>query len=107
MSFSEEEIKNLKQLLEVEKIRSLRMKYNQLIDSRDLSQLVNLFTPDGICEFGPYGSWKGRGEIYKNYLEVFEDNWMHKFSSMYYNTNHLVDLIDDHGRAGNILSFRH
>ena len=32
MSFSEEEIKNLKQLLEVEKIRSLRMKYNQLID---------------------------------------------------------------------------
>ena len=71
MSFSEEEIKNLKQLLEVEKIRSLRMKYNQLIDSRDLSQLVNLFTSDGICEFGPYGSWKGRGEIYKNYLEVF------------------------------------
>ena len=100
MSFSEEEIKNLKQLLEVEKIRSLRMKYNQLIDSRDLSQLVNLFTSDGICEFGPYGSWKGRGEIYKNYLEVFEDNWMHKFSSMHYNTNHLVDLIDDHSARG-------
>ena len=100
MSFSKEEIKNLKQLLEVEKIRYLRMKYNQLIDSRDLSQLVNLFTPDGVCEFGPYGSWKGRGEIYKNYLEVFEDNWMHKFSSMHYNTNHLVDLIDDHSARG-------
>ena len=36
----------------------------------------------------------------KNYLEVFEDNWMHKFSSMHYNTNHLVDLIDDHSARG-------
>jgi len=61
---------NLKQFLEVERIRSLSLKYNQFIDSRDLIQLVNLFTPDGICEFGRYGPWKGRGEIYKNYLEV-------------------------------------
>ena len=103
MSFSKEEIKNLKQLLEVEKIRSLRMKYNQLIDSRDLNQLVNLFTPDGICEFGPYGSWKGKREIYKNYFEVFEDNWMHKFSSMHYNTNHLVDLIDETAHGEHVI----
>ncbi len=64
--FFERRNQNLKQLLEIEKIRSLRIKYNQLIDSRDLSQLVHLFTYYGICVFGRYGPWKGSGEIYKN-----------------------------------------
>lgn len=100
MDFSKEEIKEIKQLLEIERIRSLRMKYNALIDSRSLTALVELFTEDGICEFGPYGSWKGRAEIYQNYKEIFEDSWMGKFSSLHYNTNHMVDLIDENNARG-------
>jgi len=31
----------------------------QVLDSGDLKALVDLYTEDAVCEFGPYGSWHG------------------------------------------------
>lgn len=72
-SLTEEELTELRELLDVEKIRKVKMLYSQLMDSRDVDALANIFAEDAVCEFGPYGTWHGRDEIRTNYREVFKD----------------------------------
>ncbi len=68
--FTAEEVQKLKGLLEMEEIRKVRMLYSQLMDSSRIDELADLFTEDGLCEFGPYGQWEGRETIRKNFKEV-------------------------------------
>lgn len=91
-AFSHDEIAELRRLLETEKIRTLRHKYNYFIETRQLRALADLFTEDGLCEFGPYGSWQGREAIYESYCGVFVDHWEPKFSTMHVNSNHMIDI---------------
>ena len=44
MPFSSEEIKKLRELLEIEAIRKVRLLYSQLLDSGEIDALVALFT---------------------------------------------------------------
>ncbi|MBT6586446.1 MAG: SnoaL-like domain-containing protein, partial [Gammaproteobacteria bacterium] len=54
--FNEEEIRELRELLEKEKIRKLKQLYSHLMDSGQIDALADIFTEDAICEFGPeYG----------------------------------------------------
>ena len=96
------EIDRLKKLLEVEAIKELRLSYNYLMDLRDLDQLVNIFTDDALCEYGPYGSWTGKEEILSNYRGVFTGDLKAPFSSFHPNANHRVQLLTDTRAEGQV-----
>ena len=96
------EIDRLKKLLEVEAIKELRLSYNYLMDLRDLDQLINIFTDDALCEYGPYGSWTGKEEILSNYRGVFTGDLKAPFSSFHPNANHRVQLLTDTRAEGQV-----
>jgi len=98
--FSDEEIKRLRDLLEVDEIKKLGTLYSQLMDHHYLDALVDLFTEDAICEFGPRGTWHGRSEIRANYPKVWESNGGLEFASMHANSHHWVELTGPKSAVG-------
>ena len=86
------EIKALRDLLDIEKIKELRLSYSYLMDARDLDNLMNVFADGAVCGYGPYGDWVGKDVIYNNYKETFKDTLDTPFVSMHVNTNHLVKI---------------
>ena len=86
-----DEIQALRDLLEIEKIRKVKLLYSHLMDSGQIDALADLFTEDAICEFGPeYGNWEGRETIRSNYHGVFDEQ--NHFDTMHHGTNHYVEL---------------
>ena len=59
----------MEQLLEKEAIKELRIMYSHYFDGKNLDGLVDLFTEDAVCEFGPEygGDWVGKARIRENY----------------------------------------
>ena len=96
------EIARLRELLEVEAIKELRLSYNFLMDLRDLDQLINVFTDDALCEYGAYGSWTGKEEILSNYRSVFTGDLEAPFSSFHPNANHRVQLVSETQAEGQV-----
>ena len=43
----------IEELLEIEEIKNPRMLYSHYYDGVEVEKLVDLFTDDAICEFGP------------------------------------------------------
>jgi len=83
----------LNDLLEIETIRRLRIRYSYYLDVGDLDSLVDLFTDDAICEFGPFGVWKGQATIRENYQKVVGGVLKNgPFQTLHANTNHWVEL---------------
>jgi ketosteroid isomerase-like protein len=90
-AFNDDEIKELRELLEKEKIRKLKQLYSHLMDSGQIDALADIFTEDAICEFGPeYGNWEGRETSRTNYKGVFEGQ--EQFGAMHHITNHYIDM---------------
>ena len=87
--FTADEIKRLRELLEIDAIRKTRFLYSQLIDTGRTDELANLFTKDAVCDFGPYGRWEGRDTIGANYREIDPGS---PFATMHSTTNHWVEL---------------
>jgi hypothetical protein len=54
----------LEELLETEAIRKLRVRYSHCFDGKRVADLVDLFTDDAVCEFGPAfgGDWVGKAQ---------------------------------------------
>jgi len=59
----------MEELLEKETIKELRIAYSHCFDGKDLDGLVDLFTDDAVCEFGPDfgGDWVGKAQIRTNF----------------------------------------
>lgn len=90
-------------LLEIEAIRKLRMLYSYWLDAAELERLVDLFTDDATCEFGPYGVWNGKDEIRENYRKVIQPSIdQGGFRSLHANTNHWVELTGADTAVGRI-----
>lgn len=102
MSFTSEEIKQLRELLEVEAIRKMRNLYSHLLDSGELDALATIFTEDALCEFGPYGEWRGRETIRANYQQVYNDQIKQAFGSLHNTGNHRVELSGPNTAVGRI-----
>jgi hypothetical protein len=96
-AFTSEEIKELRTLLEIEKIKKTKLLYSQLMDSRDIDGLAEIFAEDAICEFGPdYGVWTGKAEIHANYKKVFgshrDNSDALRYGGFHVTTNQWVEL---------------
>jgi len=85
----------LEELLEVEAIRKLRVMYSHHFDGQNLADLVDLFTDDAVCEFGPDygGDWVGKPQIRANYATYLEREGP-AFGVMHAVTNHAVRLVN-------------
>lgn len=88
-------------LLEKEAIKELRIQYSHCFDGKDLDGLVDLFTDDAICEFGPDygGDWVGKAQIRANY-SAFTHAPGPEFGVMHATTNPSIRLIDDETANG-------
>ncbi|MBI1178983.1 MAG: DUF4440 domain-containing protein [Alphaproteobacteria bacterium] len=72
-AFTPDEVKELRKLLDVEKIRKVKQMYSHLMDSRNIDALAEILAEDAVCEFGPYGTWHGKKEIHEGWKAVFKD----------------------------------
>lgn len=61
-------------LLDREEVRELRSRYGWAYDRADLDGLVDLFTEDAECIFGPYGTWSGKDAIRAGYSETLKND---------------------------------
>ena len=93
----------VEELLDIEAIRNLRMVYGHYYDGQDVDSLVDLFTDDAVCEFGPNfgGDWVGKAQIRENF-----EKWSLRegtpFEVMHATTNPMIRLLSEdsaHGRA--------
>lgn len=94
----------VEELLEIESIRKLRVRYSYYLDTGALDALVALFTDDAVCEFGPYGVWTGKATIAKNYTGVMAAAILEKgpFQTLHVNTNHWVELTQPDAAVGRL-----
>ena len=93
----------IEEQLELEAIRKLRVLYSHYFVGKRVDDLVDLFSDDAVCEFGPQfgGDWIGKDTIRANFAryaraEGPEHGVMHAV------TNPMVRLIDSttaHGRS--------
>jgi len=90
--FSPDEIRRLRELLEMEDIRKLGLLYSQLQDHSQLDRAAAIFTEDALCEFGPYGAWQGRDTIRANYGQVLIDFGGQPFFALHANAHHWIEL---------------
>ncbi len=92
----------LEEMLEIETIKQLRIKYSHYFDGKRIDELADLFTEDAVCEFGPDygGDWEGKDTIRKNFAGYAVEEGV-PFGVLHAVTNPLIELIDDttaHGR---------
>jgi hypothetical protein len=85
-----EEVAELRKLLEVEKIRKKKVLYSQLMDGLDVEGFANLYVEDAICEWGPFGSFQGRGQIVERLKVEFAGKPL--FNYLHMTTNLWVEL---------------
>ena len=104
-AFTPDEIEELRTLLEVEKIKKTKLLYSQLMDSRDIDGLAEIFADDAVCEFGPeYGVWKGKEEIRTNYKGVFNAEREGADAVLYggyleWRARQIAEMRQSHGKA--------
>jgi hypothetical protein len=92
----------IEDLLEIEAIKNVRYGYCHYFDGKQIDDLVDLFTDDAVCEFGPAfgGNWVGREEIRKNFARFAEAEG-EAYGVLHAVTNPWIRLVDAetaHGR---------
>ena len=83
----------VEEMLEIEAIKRVRILYSHYFDMGDIDNLVDLFTDDAVCEFGPNygGDWVGKERIRAGYQE-FEGEGGPFSGAMHANTNPWIEL---------------
>ncbi len=85
----------IEELLETEAVKKVRTQYSHYFDGQQLDALVDLFTDDAVCEFGPDfgGDWVGKDVIRKNFAGYLRSEGpVH--GVMHATTNPLVQIVD-------------
>ena len=84
---------DVEELIATEEIRRLRVLYSHHYDGADLDALVDLFTDDAVCEFGPRfgGDWVGKEQIRENYASNINREG-NPFEVMHAVANHWIEL---------------
>ncbi|MFC8045454.1 nuclear transport factor 2 family protein [Nocardia sp. NPDC057353] len=80
-------------LLAIESIKRIRTLGSLYLDAGRLDELVELYHPDAVCDFGPYGSWTDRAEFAANFAAAEEPFYASGyFSNLHVVANHVVEL---------------
>ena len=82
----------IQKLFDIEEVRELRSKYGWCYDQNDLDGLVDLFTDDAVCIFGPYGEWNGKDAIRAGYTGTLSE---HGGATMHAVTNAVITVDGD------------
>jgi SnoaL-like domain len=90
---------NTAELTDIFEIQQLRSAYTWCLDTPDIDGLVNLFTEDAECEFGPYGLWRGHGELHAGFTEGSASADDH-FLTMHITNNHVIENLDGSAATG-------
>lgn len=88
-------IKTIEQLLEIDAIKELRYLYSHFYDGNRLDDLIDLFTDDAVCEFGPNfgGDWVGKAFIRARYHDFLHGSARAVHSQMHAVTNPWIRLL--------------
>jgi ketosteroid isomerase-like protein len=86
----------VEELLEIEAIKEVRHLYSHYYDGNRLDDLIDLFTDDAVCEFGPAfgGDWVGKEQIRTRYHDFLYGSGRLEHSQMHAVTNPWIRLID-------------
>jgi len=86
-------VTTIEDLLNIHEIKNLRIRYSTCFDEQRIDELMELFTPDAVCEFGPEygGNWEGPQTIRANYLTYMEQD-KEPYRVLHSITNHMVEL---------------
>ena len=91
----------LDEMLNKETIKELRIMYSHYFDGKNIDGLVDLFTDDAVCEFGPDygGDWVGKEQIRNNFAQ-YASREGPPFAVLHAVTNPWIRLIDEHTANG-------
>ena len=83
----------LEDLLEIENIKQLRIKYSHFFDGKRIDELADLFAQDAICEFGQDygGDWAGK-EVIRTNFQAYANGEGLPFGVLHAVTNPLIEL---------------
>ena len=84
------EIGELRRLLEIEKIRTLRTTYAHMLDSRDFDAAAEMLTEDAVNDFGMLGAWHGRDRILAEWKSLYSGST--PYSGLHVATNLWMEL---------------
>ena len=93
-------------LLNIEEIKQVRHLFSHYFDGQNLGELVDLFTDDAVCEFGPVfgGDWVGKEHIRSKFTAIMGEPGMavhgEPFSVLHAITNPWIRLLDDTTASG-------
>jgi hypothetical protein len=87
-----EELRRVRELLEVEAIKKLMVMFTQTMDANQLDAMIGFFADGARCEFGHYGVWEGKQAIYDGFRARAEGNGWMPMKVIRANTNHWVEL---------------
>jgi len=84
----------IEELLEIEAIKQVRYLYSHYYDGNMLDELIDLFTDDAVCEFGPAfgGDWVGKQRIRERYHDFLYGSGRAVHSQMHAVTNPWIRL---------------
>jgi hypothetical protein len=89
--FTADEVKELRRLLEIEKIRKVKNLYSHLMDSRDLEGMAQIYAEDAVGEWGrDYGTWHGRQAIYEQLVKNYQGR--KPYDGLHFTTNMWIEL---------------
>ena len=95
--------RRLRKLEDIEEIRSLRMRYHYFINEGHFDRFPEIFTEDGIVDFGHVGQANGAAEIGELFPKIprsldFVKQFIH---------NHMVDVDGDNATGVSYLEARY
>jgi hypothetical protein len=64
--------KTVNELRDIEALKQLQARYCHLVDAHRWEDLAALFTEDATCDYGFFGSFKGRDEIMSKFFKPLE-----------------------------------
>jgi len=79
---------------DITEICQLKHAYAWNYDTRDPDALADLFTEDAECVFGPYGTWRGKQELYDGYVASMR-RMEGRFPGIHAVTNPLIEVDGD------------
>ena len=92
--FSEQDLNRLRKLIDEDDIRGLVTRYAHYMDHGYLERMGEIFTDDIVCEYGPYGTWRGLETVISKFQHVKDDLWGKPFAAMHAGGSHWIEFID-------------